>query len=50
MVPIARSGNLGAITGFVIVTKDEDFQRYSIRYGLPPRVIWSRLRNCSQQS
>ncbi len=33
--------------GFVIVTKDEDFQRMSVLYGAPPKVIWIRLGNCS---
>jgi predicted nuclease of predicted toxin-antitoxin system len=31
----------------VIVSKDEDFQRFSILYGSPPKVIWVRLGNCS---
>jgi len=25
---------------WVIVTKDEDFQRLSVLYGSPPKVIW----------
>jgi predicted nuclease of predicted toxin-antitoxin system len=33
--------------GFVIVTKDEDFVRYGILYGPPPKVIWIGLGNCS---
>jgi len=33
--------------GFVIVTKDEDFQRFSVLFGAPPKVIWIRLGNCS---
>ena len=33
--------------GFVIVTKDEDFQQLSVLYGAPPKVIWIRLGNCS---
>jgi predicted nuclease of predicted toxin-antitoxin system len=33
--------------GFVIVSKDEDFQRFSILYGTPPKVVWIRLGNCS---
>jgi predicted nuclease of predicted toxin-antitoxin system len=33
--------------GFIIVTKDEDFQRLSVLYGAPPKVIWIRLGNCS---
>jgi predicted nuclease of predicted toxin-antitoxin system len=31
----------------IIVTKDEDFQRFSVLYGAPPKVIWIRLGNCS---
>jgi predicted nuclease of predicted toxin-antitoxin system len=31
----------------VIVSKDEDFQRLSVLYGAPPKVIWIRLGNCS---
>jgi predicted nuclease of predicted toxin-antitoxin system len=31
----------------VIVSKDEDFQRLSVFYGAPPKVIWIRLGNCS---
>src|SRR6266568_1988383 len=33
--------------GLVIVTKDEDFQRLSVLYGAPPKVVWIRLGNCS---
>jgi predicted nuclease of predicted toxin-antitoxin system len=33
--------------GLVIVSKDEDFQRFSVLYGAPPKVIWIRLGNCS---
>ncbi len=33
--------------GFIIVTKDEDFHRFSVLYGLPPKVIWLRIGNCS---
>lgn len=31
----------------VLVTKDEDFQRLSILFGPPPKVVWIRLGNCS---
>jgi predicted nuclease of predicted toxin-antitoxin system len=31
----------------VIVTKDEYFQRLSVLFGAPPKVIWLRLGNCS---
>lgn len=33
--------------GFLIVTKDEDFQRLSVLRGAPPKVVWVRLGNCS---
>ena len=33
--------------GLIIVSKDEDFQRLSVLYGAPPKVIWIGLGNCS---
>jgi predicted nuclease of predicted toxin-antitoxin system len=36
-----------ALDGFVLVTKDEDFQRLSVLRGAPPKVIWIRLGNCA---
>lgn len=33
--------------GFVIVSKDIDFQQRALLYGHPPKVIWLRLGNCS---
>jgi predicted nuclease of predicted toxin-antitoxin system len=33
--------------GFVLVTKDEDFQRLSIFRGPPPKVVWIHLGNCA---
>ena len=33
--------------GLIIVSKDDDFQRRSVLYGAPPKVIWIRLGNCS---
>jgi predicted nuclease of predicted toxin-antitoxin system len=33
--------------GFILVTKDEDFQRLSVLLGAPPKVIWIRLGNCA---
>lgn len=32
--------------GFVIVSKDSDFQARSLLYGHPPKVIWLRVGNC----
>ena len=31
--------------GFVLVTKDEDFQRLSVLHGAPPKVLWLRIGN-----
>ena len=36
-----------ATRGFVIVSKDTDFQQRALLYGHPPKVIWARLGNCS---
>jgi predicted nuclease of predicted toxin-antitoxin system len=33
--------------GFVIVSKDSDFQHRSLLYGSPPKFIWLRVGNCS---
>jgi len=33
--------------GFVIVSKDSDFQQRSLLRGAPPQFIWLRLGNCS---
>jgi predicted nuclease of predicted toxin-antitoxin system len=33
--------------GLVIVTKDEDFQRFSVWRGFPPKVIWIRAGNAA---
>ena len=38
---------LAATGGFLLVTKDQDFQRLSVLRGSPPKVIWIRLGNCS---
>jgi predicted nuclease of predicted toxin-antitoxin system len=36
-----------AANGFVIVSKDADFQYRALLYGHPPKVIWMRLGNCT---
>ena len=33
--------------GFVIVSKDSDFEHRSILFGSPLKVIWLRVGNCS---
>jgi predicted nuclease of predicted toxin-antitoxin system len=35
--------------GFMIVSKDNDFQQMSFVFGPPPKVIWIRRGNCSVQ-
>jgi len=43
-----KSGNFGEFAkanGFVIVTRDADFEDMSIVKGHPPQVIWLRTRN-----
>jgi len=32
--------------GFVIVSKDSDFQQRSLLFGHPPKFIWLRVGNC----
>ena len=36
--------------GFVIVSKDSDFQARSLLYGSPPKFIWLRVGNCTARS
>lgn len=35
-----------AASGFVIVSKDVDFQQRALLMGHPPKVVWIRLGNC----
>ncbi len=34
---------------FIIVTKDSDFHEFSLMYGPPPKVIWLKCGNQSNQ-
>ena len=34
--------------GFVIVTRDADFEELSLVWGQPPKVIWLKTRNQSR--
>lgn len=36
--------------GYVLVTKDEDFQRFSVWRGFPPKVVWIRMGNASTRA
>ena len=33
--------------GFMIVSKDSDFHQRSFVFGCPPKVVWTRLGNCT---
>jgi len=33
--------------GFMILSKDSDFQQRSVLYGAPPKCIWLRIGNCT---
>ena len=35
--------------GYVIVTRDSDYNDLSLIQGFPPKVIWIRRGNCSTQ-
>jgi predicted nuclease of predicted toxin-antitoxin system len=35
--------------GYILVTKDSDFQELSMLQGAPPKVVWIRRGNCSTQ-
>ena len=38
-----------AAQGFVITSKDVDFQQRALLLGPPPKVVWVRLGNCLTQ-
>jgi predicted nuclease of predicted toxin-antitoxin system len=35
--------------GFTIVTKDSDFEDFSVLRGAPPKVVWIRRGNCANR-
>lgn len=37
---------LAKTSGYVLVTRDEDFLRLSSARGAPPKVVWVMLHNC----
>jgi predicted nuclease of predicted toxin-antitoxin system len=41
--------NYALANGLILVSKDQDFHRFSVLFGAPPKVIWLRLGNCSTQ-
>ena len=38
-----------AANDYAIVTKDADFSELSVLRGVPPKVIWLRLGNCTTE-
>ena len=38
--------NYAKQNGFVIISKDSDFQQRSLLFSHPPKFIWLRLGNC----
>jgi predicted nuclease of predicted toxin-antitoxin system len=36
--------------GFVLVSKDSDFQQRSLLYGHPPKIVWLRIGNCNRDA
>lgn len=36
-----------AASGFTVVTKDRDHSDLALAFGIPPKVLWVRLGNCS---
>jgi predicted nuclease of predicted toxin-antitoxin system len=39
--------NFAKANGFAIVSKDSDFNHFSLLWGHPPKVIFARLGNCT---
>jgi len=35
------------VNGFTIVSKDSDFEERSVLLGVPPKLIWVRVPNCT---
>ena len=42
--------NYAKANGYVIVTKDLDFQQRSLLFGHPPKVVRLRVGNCTVQT
>ncbi len=43
----ARVWDYAATHGFMIVSKDADFNNRAFLFGPPPKVVWIRRGNCS---
>ena len=37
-------------SGYIVVTKDEDFAQMAMRLGPPPQVLWLRLGNTTNRA
>ena len=35
--------------GYIVVSKDSDFQQRGLLYGYPPKLIWLRIGNCTTE-
>lgn len=42
-----RVWNHARLNGFLIVTKDSDYNNLSVLRGSPPKVLWLQLGNCT---
>ncbi len=40
-------GEYARANGYVIATRDSDFNDLSVMYGFPPKIIWIRRGNCA---
>ncbi|MFT4033459.1 MAG: DUF5615 family PIN-like protein [Siphonobacter sp.] len=38
--------NYALSNGYTIVTKDDDFEKFHLVWGFPPKVIWLKVGNC----
>lgn len=41
--------NYARDNGFVIVSKDSDFNDFGVLRGFPPKVLWLQIGNCTTQ-
>lgn len=37
------------VHGFIVVSKDSDFQQRGLLHGNPPKLVWLRLGNCTRR-
>lgn len=45
--PDASVWSFAAANGYVIVSKDSDFEQKALLHGHPPKVVWLRVGNCA---